>query len=133
MKKLLSELKGLGLKKERIRMKLQMETKLNPEDEEAHLKLSLYYLSIEDLPNALKHNKIAVVLSPENEHLWFLQGFIYESAKKYKYALEAYYFGYRLGSTMSREKLLSFSNSTWSKSLPPKEADILEKFKEGIC
>lgn len=133
MKASINELKQMGLKKEKIRASLVKHIKLNPDDKEAYIKLGLYYLSVDDLRESLKNIKQASLLSPSNEHLWFIQGYIYEVSKLYTNALEAYYFSYRLGSMVARGKLLAFCNSNWIQKLDIKQKQIIEEFKESIC
>ena len=133
MKSIIRDLKKMGLKKEKIRTSLEKQAKLHPDDSETYIKLGLYYLSIDDLRESLKNLKKATLLKPSNEHLWFIQGYIYENSKLYTNALEAYYFSYRLGSSVARGKLLAFCSSKWVKDLGPKQTKMIEEFKESIC
>ena len=133
MRAMLKEFKALGLEKERIRSSLEAELKLDPNCTDNYVKLGIYYLSLDDMHEALKNLKKATLLKPGNEYLWFIQGYIYERAKLYKNAFEAYYFAYRLGSVMGRNKLLSFVQSELSTGLDPKEKELVEKFRESIC
>jgi tetratricopeptide (TPR) repeat protein len=133
MKSVVEDLRRMGLKKERIRTNLEKKVKLNPADSDAFIRLGLYYLSVEDLKECLKNFKKAVILKPGNEHLWFLQGYVYESSKFYNQALQAYYFSYRLGSQVARDKLLVFCNSSFAHKLAPEQQQIIKEFKESVC
>jgi tetratricopeptide (TPR) repeat protein len=133
MKSIINDLKKMGVKKEKIRTSLEKQILLNPDDSETYIRLCLYYLSIDDLRESMKNLKKALLLSPGNEHLWFIEGYIFENSKLYKNAFEAYYYSYRLGSFVARDKLLAFCSSTWVKSLPPEQTKMIKDFKESIC
>lgn len=133
MKATIEELRKMGLKKERIRSQLEKQVKTNPDDSNLYIKLGLYYLAVDDVRESLKNLKKATLLKPSNEHLWFIQGYIYENSQLYLQALQAYYYAYRLGSMVARDKLLNFSNSVWAKSLGSNEKKLIEQFKESIC
>ena len=133
MKAMIVELKSMGLKEERIRDSLVKSVKVNPENVDAYIKLGLCYLSINDLEGSLENFKKASLFTPNNEHLWFIQGYIYEKSKLYTNALEAYYFSYRLGSFVARGKLLAFCSSNWLKDLGPEQMKMITEFKESIC
>jgi tetratricopeptide (TPR) repeat protein len=133
MKATIEELRKMGLKKERIRSQLEKEVKLHPEDGNLYIKLGLYYLAVDDVRESLRNLKIAALLKPSNEHIWFIQGYIYENSKLYNQALQAYYFSYRLGSVVARDKMLTFCNSAWAKTLQPKQKKMIDQFKESVC
>ncbi len=133
MKSAIEGLKKMGLKKERLRSDLEKQVKLFPDNGDLYIKLGLYYLSIEDKKEALKNLKKATLLKPSNEHLWFIQGYVYETSKLYNQALQAYYYSYRLGSLGARDKLITFCNSPWAKALTGDQKKIVDQFKESVC
>ena len=133
MKAIIEDLQKMGLKKERIRNSLESQVKINPADSDSFIKISLYYLAVDDLKESMKNLKKAVILKPGNEHLWFLQGYIYEKSRLYNQALQAYYYAYRLGSQVARDKLNLFCESSFANNFGPDQRKIINEFKESVC
>lgn len=133
MKAILAEFRSMGLNKERVRERLNKEVKLNPEEVTNYVRLSLYFLSINDLEEAMVNIKKALIYEPGDENLWFLKGEIFEQTKYYKYAFESYYYAYRLGSHIAQKKILAFCEGDWSSKLDLKRRKMLENFKETVC
>ena len=133
MKALVKEFRCLGLKRELVREQLEKDIKFNPEEISNYLKLAVYYISINDLKEALVNIKKAVIYDPGDENLWFIKGYIYENKSSYKNALEAYYYAYRLGSSVARDKLMTFLNNPMLQDFNYEQKRIIEEFKESVC
>lgn len=132
MRGLILRFKSMGLEKESIREELLKAIKFDRENPINYIKLSIYYLSIDDLFEGMKFLKSALILTPDDENLWFLQGYIYETKKKFKNALEAYYYAYRFGSRAAKQKLIGFCNNKNINTLDKETQKSILKFKRII-